>query len=309
MKTWNFLLPDTGEHELKCENLGKSGQRVSVDGMELPAPEGTTMFTGPGGCLLELRHYNSVWELLVNGLLVEDYSQGKRKTRDDTLRNLLSRPDGSYTIATSFSAEGLSLNTVRKYRFTTQGIFHEVEIAHFDWVWQVIHNGVILSRQSHQMRESEKSISFQVDALGGHKLNVEVSMLWDQRKMIWKYSLSVNHILVPACWTKTGGEVIGMVPPEVWFEGAPLAQAAEAPLAEEAPLPEELPRSPVAAPADLPQGVSYDSSSGSYQANMRVNNRFVFLGEFATIPEAEARYKEEAEKIRAKSIGSVASAA
>mmetsp|Transcript_131688 Transcript_131688/g.232841 ORF Transcript_131688/g.232841 Transcript_131688/m.232841 type:complete len:301 (-) Transcript_131688:142-1044(-) len=299
MKTWNFLLPDTGEHELKGENLGKSGQKVSVDGVELPAPEGTTMFTGPGGCLLEIRQRNGAWELLVNGFLVEDYSQGKRKTRDDTLRDLRSRPDGSYTIATSFSAEGLSLNTVRKFRFTAQGVLHEVEIAHFDWVWQVLHNGHILDRLTHSMWESKKALAFKVDVLDGHKLDVEVSMTWEQIKQIWIYCLCVNHISVPACWTKTGGELAGVLPPEVWGEGAPLEEAAEA------PLPEELPREPVAAPADLPQGVSYDSSSGSYQANIRVNNRFVFLGEFATIPEAEARYREEAEKIRAKSNGTL----
>merc|ERR1719215_423709 len=54
------------------------------------------MFTGPCGSLLELQLMNGKWELLVNGHIVESYTAGKRQSQGDSLRDLRSRPDGSY---------------------------------------------------------------------------------------------------------------------------------------------------------------------------------------------------------------------
>jgi len=288
-KIWNFLLPESpaGSHELRADHLGSSDQTVYVDGMPLEAPPGTTMFTGPCGSLLELQLMNGKWELMVNGFIVESYSAGKRGTQDDSLRDLRSRPDGAYTIATSFSADGMALNTVRKFRFTARGELHDVDVAHADWVWQIIHNGQLLDRRQHSVWENTGSCRFQVDVAGGSKLEVEVLMSWDMIKMIWFYSLLVNRMSVPPYWTKFRGEMPEVSIPEVVGDSSePLTEHVEP-----APVVPEI-------PAVLPQGVSYDSSSCSYQANIRQNNKFLFLGEFRTAEEAHARYLEEAEKLK-----------
>jgi len=299
-KTWNFLLPDTGAHELIADNLGRKNQTVRIDGVFLEAPEGCLQFTGPGGSLLELRNArlqkDGAWELLVNGLAVEEYSPSKRKSGDDSLRDLKGRPDGSYTIATTFKAAGLDLNVVRKYRFTAKGVLHEVAVAHQDWVWQVIHNGEILERLAHSMWESKGSCAFEIQIDESTKANAEVKMFWDTFLMIWTYNFSVNNISIHHCYTKTHKDVVNFVPPEVIGapDEPPQAAATSKDVEAEA---KENSRTAM----ELPQGVSYDASCGSYQANIRMHNRFVFLGEYATPEEAHQRYLEEAEKIKKKS--------
>jgi hypothetical protein len=297
IKIWNFLLPETGSHELKVERIGARGQQVYVDGALLEAPDGTTMFTGPSGSLLELRKKGSNWELHVNGLQVEEYTAGKRRSGDDTLRDLRSRPDGAYTIATAFHSDCLQLNKVRRFRFYAMGKLHEVEIGHQDWVWQIVHNGVLLDRRTHGVWENNCNCTFQVDVPDSPKLDVEVMMSWDVKKVLWYYTLLVNHINIPACWTKPRGE-IGVPVPEV-VGGVPVAA-----LLDPDPASIELAREPLTLSTDqLPQGVSYDADSGAYQANIRVSGRYMFLGEFQTAAEAEARYLEEVEKIKQRSLG------
>lgn len=70
---WTFIAPQTGTaHLLYVAAMGRPGQVVSVDGIVMPAPEGSTMFTGPGGCLLELKPLGHAWSLFVDGEQVED---------------------------------------------------------------------------------------------------------------------------------------------------------------------------------------------------------------------------------------------
>lgn len=294
MKIWNCLLPETGSHEIRADNLGMADQMVYIDGVLLEAPRGTTLFTGPSGSLLELRQRGGNWELLVNGFVVEDYSAGKRRSKDDSVRDLRSRPDGSYTIATSFSSDCLQLNTVRKFHFTARGDLHEVEIAHQDWVWQIIHNGCLLDRRSHSVWENSGNCRFQVDVAGSAKLDVEVLMSWDTIKMLWLYTLLVNHMAVPPYWTKVRGELSVQIP-EVVGDASSTSNAAVEPLLPEPSMVPEV-------PLELPQGVSYDSSSQCFQANIRQNNKFMFLGEFPTVEEAAARYLEESEKMRQRAV-------
>jgi hypothetical protein len=294
-KIWNFLLPETGGHELRVESIGNNAQNVYIDGTLLEAPPGTTMFTGPSGSLLELRFHNHNWDLFVNGLQVEEYSAGKRRSQDDTLRDLRSRPDGSYTIATAFTSEHLvgTMNKVRKFRFLAMGQVHEIEIAHMDWVWQILHNGRIIDRRTHAVSEDSCQCEFKIEAGSMPTLNAQVCMSWDNLKTLWYYTLLVDNLNVPPCWSKIKGDLDSPL-----LEVVSLAPAYSTDLQPTrdsvAPLPMD---SPVVPPADLPQGVSFDSANGSYQANIRVNNKFLFLGEFATVDEAEQRYLQEKAKI------------
>jgi hypothetical protein len=289
VRVWNFLLPDTGEHELRLELVGAS-TRVILDGVELQAPEGTTSFTGPGASLLELTKVHGCWQLQVNGYMVEDYTAAKRPSYDDSLHDLRGRPDGSYTIATKISAAGMALNIVRRFRFSARGVQHEVEIAHRDWVWQVIHDGVILERLTHRVKDDRRDMTFTVDVGEGTKLDAEVSMEWQPDKKVWRYALAVNHIGVPILWTKTGGWCSKTIPEVV---GVDPSHATMSVLEQQAA--EDAAREALAVDI-LPQGVSYDAESGAYQANINLNGRFMFLGEFFTPEEAYQRYLEEMEK-------------
>lgn len=64
---WAFTLPDMGVHDLRAFNIGQRGQEVFLDGEQVPAPPGSTTFTGPGGTFLELQQRGTEWALLVDG--------------------------------------------------------------------------------------------------------------------------------------------------------------------------------------------------------------------------------------------------
>mmetsp|Transcript_73061 Transcript_73061/g.225922 ORF Transcript_73061/g.225922 Transcript_73061/m.225922 type:complete len:405 (+) Transcript_73061:59-1273(+) len=73
--SWTFFGPTTGlAHQLKAVNIGRKGQQVYIDGTLLSGPDGQTAFTGPGGVLLELKKASAEWELMVDGLRLEDHN-------------------------------------------------------------------------------------------------------------------------------------------------------------------------------------------------------------------------------------------
>jgi len=81
--TWLFQLPSGTTHQLQASNLGERGQEIVLDDKQIPAPEGTLIFTGPAGALLELRQREgsseteAPWVLLVDGVAVEaDIARG-----------------------------------------------------------------------------------------------------------------------------------------------------------------------------------------------------------------------------------------
>jgi len=68
LHAWRFRGPGGASHELRVANIGSAEQVVYLDGALVPAPGGTTRFTGPGGDLLELQlEADSHWSLAVNG--------------------------------------------------------------------------------------------------------------------------------------------------------------------------------------------------------------------------------------------------
>mmetsp|Transcript_15825 Transcript_15825/g.25163 ORF Transcript_15825/g.25163 Transcript_15825/m.25163 type:complete len:405 (-) Transcript_15825:64-1278(-) len=77
---WSILVKDpsktyTAIHEMKVLNIGTSSQQVWIDGVLIAAPEGTTTFTGPGGCLLSIQAMpGAYWNLLVDGVPFEEHN-------------------------------------------------------------------------------------------------------------------------------------------------------------------------------------------------------------------------------------------
>lgn len=311
-KVWNFLLPDTGEHKFRVEGIGTKSQKVYLDGNALAMVGDQKDFTGPGNSHLELRQVKSPsksatsgsdgWMLLVNGNYVEQYVDGKRATAEahSSLRDLRNMPEGSYMISTGFDADSLNLNTIRRYKFIALGTCHEVSIAHKEDCWQVVVNGVLIERQGHNWKDNNGECSFAVPLPDGNKLDGQFNMTWTNAKLVWKYELRINHMLIEPSWIKMKGDTPASVNPpiipvapqgETRFDGWPREQAPEPEVVVQAAAPAQ---AAVPPPPDiLPQGVSYDWTSGLYQANIRgQTGKFIFLGEFQTVDEAHQRYLE-----------------
>lgn len=317
VRVWKFLVPGAGEHTLRIKALGKPQQHVSLDGADLQAKIGQTVFAGPGDTLLRLKQESERWILLVNEQKVEEIGQSC-----DGLRDLRSIPDGSYTIATGFSVVGLGIrrHACRKFKFLLDGVFHEVVVAQKDRAWQIALDGDLVDQESLGRLETTGQAQFDVPAAGGLHVPAVLNMTWSIMDFRWSYHLRVGQVVVPVCWTRFRGNIRRAEPPKV-FSGAVLPDPTPA---EAVPEVAEASNSDLLcadaassedgdkeneSPEYLPQGVSYDREAGSFQANIKDprTNRFVFLGEFATSDEAYEKYlqaisKYEPEKILAPSL-------
>lgn len=302
---WHFLLPGTGEHRLQAKGIGDNiPPEVILDGQLLPARPGQLLFTGPENSQLEIqKDSNSNWHLLVNGNRVEEYSPKKRSSGvNDGLRDVRNMAEGSYLISPQFDVHGMDLNVIRKFRFQLEGQIHEVTLAHSEDIWQIALNGAMIERQAHTWKDNDAHASFDVPTQTGLKLPGTFDMKWITRKFVWQYTMTINGVNVPPCWVKGTGEMD--VSPVVIPAPAGLGSAHLSPKATPVfetyatahePTPALAPVAAVVPPAPeiLPQGVSFDSSSGLFQSNIKSKaGRFVFLGEFKTAEEAHQRYLE-----------------
>lgn len=313
-RVWKFLLPQSGEHILKIDKIGTLKQRVWLDGTELDSQEGQTIgksaFALPDGTLLRLQHSQESkegWILLVNDRPVE--SVGKS---GEGLRDLRSMAEGSYIIATGFSAKGVMNRDYicRVFKFLVGGTPHVVEIAHKDRTWQVAVDTEMIDQEKQRILDSSVEVEFAVPAPDGSQLVAHVEIAWNM--LSWHYRLYVGDVNVPACWTPWRGWIRALKPPEVCSGyvldcNTPTVAAAEEienHQAIENAHQAEFTKDEFASAEDhqaienvlasLPQGVSYDREAQAFQANIRDSKtgRFILLGEFASPESAHQAYLE-----------------
>jgi len=306
-RVWQFVLPESGEHTLKVDKVGTCKQKVLLDGNELESREGQTVFSGPGGAILRLKQtpeQKRKWALLVDERQVEEMGQNV-----DGLRDLRSMAQGSYTIATGFSAVGIikRKNVCRKFRFRVAGKTHTVVVAHQNRTWQVACDGEMVDQEKHSILDSSVEVEFTIAGPDGCSLLGRLNIVWNMITFSWTHSLHINDIRIPACWLKTRGLLRKVQHPEV-FPGW-LAVSSDSQIVNDFPEDdadeneddedeistevEDTCKEPISVEC-LPQGVSYDRESEAFQANVRDSKtgRFIFLGEFATADRAHQAYLE-----------------
>eukprot|EP00746_Dinoflagellata_sp_MGD_P164697 gnl/MRDRNA2_/MRDRNA2_93479_c1_seq1.p1 gnl/MRDRNA2_/MRDRNA2_93479_c1~~gnl/MRDRNA2_/MRDRNA2_93479_c1_seq1.p1 ORF type:complete len:328 (-),score=70.42 gnl/MRDRNA2_/MRDRNA2_93479_c1_seq1:207-1190(-) len=309
-RTWQFLLPGSGEHIFKVEKIGTLKQTVQLDGVELESREGQTVFSGPDGALLRLKNSGAteqqgLWTLLVDERPVEE--AGKC---GDGLRDLRSMAEGSYTIATGFSARGIIArkHICRKFRFRIAGMLHSVIVANQDRTWKVAVDGELVDQEKYSILDSAVEVEFTMAAPDSTVLQARLEISWKMALLSWTHRLHIGGIRIPMCYSRARGFLRTVKPPEVlpgWLtvsSDLPVDSATAGELEEEEDGEEENEvssevldqcRESVALDS-LPQGVSYDYESDSFQANIRDSKtgRFIFLGEFATPERAHKAYLE-----------------
>lgn len=294
VRVWNFVLPESGNHSFRVEGLNDGLRRAFLDNQELEVRPGQETFAGPGGALLRIKECGmptqtprlldkeAKWVLLVNERQVEEADPS-----GNSLRDLRSMAEGSYTIATGFDAGGVSQNACRKYQFLVDNATHEVAVAHRECVWQVSLDGKLVDQQSHSLGDNSGTVDLKVPAANGTHIPGKLTVTWILMELKWSYCLSVAGVLVPASWTKAKGNTVGVVPPQI-CSGAPVSNALEtaAPVTHSADAD--------VAPDSLPQGVSYDKETKTFQANIRddKSKRYICLGEFASADAAHQKYLE-----------------
>jgi len=294
VRVWNFVLPESGEHTFRIENIGMNLQRVYLDGNEMESRPGQESFAGPGGTLLRIKQCadqgktprsidkEAKWTLLVNERQVEEAA-----STGNGLRDLRSMGEGSYTIATGFDAEGVVQNACRKYNFTVDSVPHEVTVAHRECVWQVSLDGQLIDQQSHTLNDNCGTVDMKVPGANGAIVPGRLQVDWMFADLKWGYVLTVGGMHVPASWTKAKGPTEGVVPPAI-------QSAAPAPVVAQPPAADSGSSDIAPEPESLPQGVSYDRETKTFQANIKdaKTTRYICLGEFASASAAHQKYLE-----------------
>merc|ERR1712176_1620886 len=115
------------------------------------------------------------------------------------------------------------------------------------------------------MRDNSGQVNFCIEVAPQFQLEAVMRMRWVGKENKWQYSLSVNHTDVPAYWMNSGRHTTSDEAVVVIYEvpvPAPPPSPESAAFAAVAPADE--PRNTDA--ACLPQGVSFDSAAGTYNA-------------------------------------------
>lgn len=234
-KAWEFLLPESGKHQVFAERLGESDQRIFIDGV---AQSNAAFWEGPDNSVIELRcHSPGVWQLLVNGFVVEDYMEGSRPHGDESVRSLKSRPDGSYMIAPQLDAAGLSSNIVQEFVFLAFGQKHGVQVAltvgdgGFQLVptvaWEIVFDGNLAARHSCE-RGTNADVPFSVSLDGVGSMAAVLKITWAtwatwSIPASYKYRLTFGGVDVPAF--EGPQSPAGRIP--LGFENMPVVLASE----------------------------------------------------------------------------------
>lgn len=230
LHVWAFSDPATGAHEVRATRLGEAGQEIHLDGVAILAPPGTTLFTGPGGALLDLQQGpDGSWALLVDGQAVQEASAHAGAS------------EGSWTFLAHTTGTAHSLRVLNIGRKGQEVYLDGALVPAPDGTTMFTGPGGTLL----ELRSQGHAWALFVDGLGVSDYNARSSTL-------------------PATSSHGGGAGAGSALPAV--------------------------RTAVDTSASLPQGVSFDAETGVYKANIKVQGRFKFLGDFATPAEAHERY-------------------
>jgi hypothetical protein len=104
---------------------------------------------------------------------------------------------------------------VQKYEFKTAGRCRELLLAHVEGVWHIKLDSEEVGTKAHSnslMKSFHTSVDFPVPLSMEESGNMEtllaiMSMEWVPRSAKWQYTLQVNDVTVPACWSKASGFV------------------------------------------------------------------------------------------------------
>mmetsp|Transcript_52078 Transcript_52078/g.123998 ORF Transcript_52078/g.123998 Transcript_52078/m.123998 type:complete len:208 (-) Transcript_52078:61-684(-) len=99
-------------------------------------------------------------------------------------------------------------DAVRAYRFKVKGADkHEVVLSHKDSEWNLWLDGTRRKTYKHGLYTdctTSDNHNFRLrEALrSGKPLDMTMSMHWSHVHGVWKYTLNVNGVVVPECWTR-----------------------------------------------------------------------------------------------------------
>jgi len=312
--TWfKFSLPSLGTHHVRVTDIGCPEQQIFLDGAPLEAPEGTMQFTGPGGALLELQKKECVWVLMADGETVYQCNPNVGSQGESLVWNFTTPIGTHYMFITDVGTEGQQVfidgNQLHgppgQTDFTGPGgSFLQLQNSGGSWLLSV--DGVATEPTTGEDIAGDAGVDMTWSFFApqsGHPHQVRVVNIGRKGQQVY-----IDGSLIPGpdmqtAFTGPGGTLLELKKrDELWtlfVDGTSIEECNTASTIPAAP-----PAAPPAAEVQagtgrlpvshdaLPQGVSFDSSSGKYSASIRMHGKFRCLGEFATLEEAHNTYLE-----------------
>jgi len=308
---WKFSLPGIGTHQLRIKHIGEMSQEVFIDGSPVEAPAGTTTFTGPGACLLEISRGGAEgWTLHVDGQYCPQSLSAGNGTKPSKVWEFVLPATGAHSVhldGTQVYIDGVPAAAPPGTTTFTgpEGCLLQLQGGGDSWSLHV--DGVQVPETQSEAAAGPSEGLWNFSVLDPTRT---FSTMHQMRAFnIGQHGQQVylDGVLVPApdgsmAFTGPGGCLLEVKSgPGCWkldIDGQDMESHNAAVLSAASANAPAGAREPVvpAAMTSLPQGVSLDPVSGRYTANIRVHGRFMNLGEFATPEEASARYQQERSK-------------
>mmetsp|Transcript_128428 Transcript_128428/g.256526 ORF Transcript_128428/g.256526 Transcript_128428/m.256526 type:complete len:399 (-) Transcript_128428:86-1282(-) len=307
--TWfKFSLPALGTHHVRVTNIGRPGQQIFLDGAEMAAPEGTTQFTGPGGVLLELQKKDCVWVLLIDGEPVYQCNPKAGSQGESFIWNFATPAGTHYMFVTDVGTQGQQVfidgNQVHgppgQQDFTGPGGSF-LQLQKIDDSWLLSVDGNVLEPAKPEEIAGDAGVDMTwsfVTPHSGHAHQVRVVNIGRKGQQVFIDGTFIPGPDLQTAFTGPGGTLLELKQRDglwrLFIDGTCIEDGMQTTVPAAAPSTElqtDVTRSPVS-PDELPQGVSFDSSSGKYAASIRIQGKFRCLGQFATLEEAHRTYLE-----------------
>eukprot|EP00931_Biecheleriopsis_adriatica_P101175 TRINITY_DN76378_c0_g1_i1.p1 TRINITY_DN76378_c0_g1~~TRINITY_DN76378_c0_g1_i1.p1 ORF type:complete len:419 (+),score=93.40 TRINITY_DN76378_c0_g1_i1:149-1405(+) len=307
---WKFAASGgaSGTHHVRVKDIGRPNQEVLIDGAPLEAPPGTMTFTGPGACLLELKREGGDWILYVDGQPLQQANPAQ-DTQDPALVWEIELPTGRHTVSArclnqrghQIFLDGVDLQAPEGSTAFTGPGGCLLEIQKFDdGAWHLVSEGQSLgpglSTADAAGSPTEASFSFVLPATGASH-TLQAFNVGRQGQLVFIDGTELQAPPGTLTFTGPGGCLLELKLLENRWSLFVDGQGVSSISGRSSSLPGPVSlvggdaRMPVSPEELLPQGVSLDSSSGKYTAQIRVGGRFKNLGEFNTPAEASARYQ------------------
>lgn len=306
---WKFVLSGTGVHHVRVKDIGRPGQMIWLDGAPLEAPPGTMTFTGPGGTLMELtRRSDGEWLLIADGYPL----QQQNPAIDQSERPLVwefDLPTGHHMLSArcldkrgqQLFFDGQEIQAPEgSLAFTGPG-GNLLELKRLeDGAWHLFLEGESLGPGLSSFEAADAptqaSFNFVLPATGAQH-SMLVRNVGRQGQQVTIDSVELQAPDGTTTFTGPGGCLLELKLQENRWALFVDGQSATSLSGRSSTLPGPMPgvegaRAPVSTEGSLPQGVSMDSATGRYSANIRVGGRFKCLGSFNSPQEAHERYLE-----------------
>lgn len=306
---WKFSMSGLGTHHVRVKNIGMATQEILLDGTPLDAPAGTMAFTGPGGSLLQLEKHDGIWVLFVDGTAIHQCGTQADGAGPSYCWVFDSQITGKahqvYATNMGCATQEVAIDGMKVQAAPGQSTFTGpggclIELQKSGDAWVLLVDSVMVPSNaadaSHSSNPTVEAAWTFFGPASGLAHQVKVVNVGRKGQQVYIDGTLLSAPEGQTAFTGPGGVLLELKSRKVdWqlFVDGLNVEDHNTKVTMSGIIASTGARAPVSGGMTLPQGVTEDSATGKYLANIKVKGKFKCLGEFATPDEAHRRYMQE----------------